>query len=173
MRGVILFSAAVVVVASAACASAPSDSRIGVDAPDRSQFPPVGDYLTHRCGSLDCHGNAQRNLKIYGCEGLRLDPMDVPGCRAMVAMGVDTTTAEYDATYRSVVGLEPTVMTTVVQGKGKNPELLTLVRKARGQESHKGGTLITPGDDQDNCIASWLAGQTNTDACAAAIMNNP
>jgi hypothetical protein len=60
-------------------------------------------------------------------------------------------------------------MSTVVAGHGENPELLTFVRKARGTETHKGGALITPGDAQDTCITSWLAGSTNTMACATAI----
>ena len=46
---------------------------------------------------------------------------------------------------------------------GEHPELLTFVRKARGTEAHKGGTLITPGDDQDVCITSWLAGHDRSD----------
>ncbi len=158
-------------LAVASCSPAPSDARIGITVPDRTQFDPVGGYLDHRCGSLDCHGNIQRNLIIWGCEGLRLDPMDVPGCRA--SGGKNTTEAEFDATFRSVVGLEPAVMSAVVQGKGQHPELLTLVRKPRGWDSHKGGVLITPGDDQDNCITSWLAGQTDTNACTQAIANTP
>jgi len=150
-----------------ACGTPPSDARIGVVTPDRAQFDAVGAYLDHRCGSLDCHGMKQRNLIIYGCEGLRLDPADVPGCRRMG--GKDETSAELDATYRSVVGLEPAVMSAVVSGKGKNPELLTLVRKARGMEEHKGGALVVPGDAQDICIASWLTGTTDTDACTQAM----
>jgi hypothetical protein len=159
-----------VVLAAAACGAAPSDARIGIDAPDRTQFPPVADFLGHRCGSLDCHGNAQRNFIIYGTEGLRLTPPDAslpftPG-------GQRTSVAEYDATYRSLVGLEPTLMSEVVAGHGAHPEVLTFVRKARGEEHHKGGQLITPGDDQDVCIATWLAGQTDTTRCANAL-NTP
>jgi hypothetical protein len=154
-------------LAAWACSSAPSDSRIGVDAPDRAQFDDVGNFLDHRCGSLDCHGSAQRNLIIYGCEGLRLDPAAEPGCRT--SGGTDTTAAELDATYRSLVGLEPALMSAVVRGKGEHPEALTLVRKARGSEEHKGGALVVPGDAQDLCIASWLAGSTSTDACAQAL----
>ena len=75
---------------------------------------------------------------------------------------------EHLATYRSLVGLEPTVMSAVVDGHGAHPELLTFVRKARGLEAHKGGSLITPGDDQDVCITSWLAGQTDLNACSSA-----
>lgn len=158
-------------VAGAACSSPNSDARIGVDAPDRTQFPPVGDLVGHRCGSLDCHGQTGRNLQIFGCEGMRLDANDVPGCRA--AGGKDTTDAEYDATYRSIVALEPAVMSDVVANKGAHPEELTFVRKARGQESHKGGYVVTPGDEQDVCITSWLAGTTNVDTCTKALADFP
>ncbi len=154
-----------------ACSSPPADARIGVVAPDRAQFAPVAGYLDHRCGSLDCHGSARRNLVIFGCEGLRLGDAAVPGCRRMG--GTDSTEEEIDATFRSVVGLEPAVMTAVVNGKGEHPELLTLVRKARGQESHKGGALVVPGDAQDVCVASWLSGATDADACAAAVTSTP
>jgi len=150
-----------------ACGSLPPDNRIGVVAPDRAEFAPVAQVLDHRCGSLDCHGNAQRNLVIYGCEGLRFGDAGVPGCRK--TGGTDTTAEELDATYRSVVGLEPVVMSTVVVGKGAHPELLTIVRKARGDESHKGGALFVPGDAQDNCFASWLTGTTDKSACAEAL----
>jgi hypothetical protein len=163
--------ACIIVAAAAACSGVPNDSRIGVNAPDRAQFDPVGKFLDHRCGSLDCHGDRQRNLLMYGCEGLRLDPKDTPGCRA--SGGKDTTSAEMDATYRSLVGLEPAVMSSVVSGHGLHPELLTFVRKARGDESHKGGILIAPGDVQDTCVTSWLQGKTDNNACANALQAAP
>jgi hypothetical protein len=172
--GLAIFTAGLAILAAIACGVAPADSRIGVNAPDRSQFEPVANLLDHRCGSLDCHGNRQRNLQMYGCEGLRLDPDDAgifPGCRRHG--GTDTTQNEYDATYRSLVGLEPAVMSAVVAGKGQHPELLTFVRKARGEEAHKGGALFAPGDVQDNCVASWLAGATDKDACTTALAASP
>jgi len=164
-------AAALAIACALGCSSYDSSARIGVAAPDETQFPPVADLLDHRCGSLDCHGQTSRNLQVFGCEGMRLDPNDVPGCRA--SGGKNTTAAEYDATYRSLVGLEPAVMSTVVAGQGTHPELLTFVRKARGQEAHKGGVLITPGDEQDNCITSWLAGKTDTDTCSKALADFP
>ncbi|MGH7272306.1 MAG: hypothetical protein ACREJ3_17900, partial [Polyangiaceae bacterium] len=84
------------------CAVAPSDTRIGIDAPPSSaaEFGPVGDYLDHRCGSLDCHGQMSRNLRIWGCEGMRLDPKDIPFCSRVLG-GRATTLDEYAATYRS------------------------------------------------------------------------
>ncbi|HEX4477533.1 MAG TPA: hypothetical protein VH142_20730 [Polyangiaceae bacterium] len=156
-------------VMSAACADVPADARIGITAPNGSEaaFGPVAAYLGERCGTLDCHGQRARNLQIYSCEGLRLSEVDVPICSRNQG-GKPTTPEEHQATYRSLVGLEPTVMSAVVVDHGEHPEWLTFVRKARGLESHKGGVLITPGDDQDVCITSWLAGQTNLTACAAA-----
>jgi hypothetical protein len=154
-----------------ACSAVPDNARIGINQPDRTQFEPVGNFLDHRCGSLDCHGSPQRNLVLWGCEGLRLDPMDVPGCRRMG--GKDTTEAELDASFRSLVGLEPAVMNQVVADKGQHPELLTFVRKARGEESHKGGALIVPGDAQDTCITSWLADATSVSSCTQALQNTP
>jgi hypothetical protein len=88
--------------------------------------------------------------------------MDQPGTPPM------STPDELDATYRSAVALEPEIMIEVVLGAAP-PEALTLIRKPRGTEHHKGGTLITVGDDQDNCMTSWLAGQVDTTACAKAL----
>ena len=154
----------------AACSPVAGDNRIGVDAPSGSeeQFGIVADYLDHRCGSLDCHGQVGRNLRVWGCEGMRLDPQAISGCNVPQG-GSPTTPDEHAATYRSLVGLEPAVMSAVVAGHGAHPELLTFVRKARGWEAHKGGALIVPGDDQDVCITSWLAGGTDIDACVNAI----
>jgi hypothetical protein len=166
--------AAVVALVAAAesfsCASVPSDARIGLDAPNGSEmeFAAVGDFLNHRCGTLDCHGQTGRNLRIWGCEGMRLDPKDIPQCNRAMPGGRLTTAAEHQATYRSLVGLEPTVMSVVVAGHGAHPELLTFVRKSRGTETHKGGTLVVPGDYQDNCITSWLQGHTDSTACGLA-----
>lgn len=140
--------------------SSTTNTRIGIDAPPFSDqsFGPLGDYLDHRCGSLDCHGQPGRNLRIWGCEGMRLDAGMVPVCNRTIPGGGRTTVAEHQATYRSLVGLEPQVMTEVFSGcNGQledggaalyppgascHPELLTFVQKARGAEAHKGGQLI-------------------------------
>jgi hypothetical protein len=156
------------------CASVPADARIGIDAPSDStkQWGPVGAFIAHRCGTLDCHGQAGRNFQVWGCEGMRLDPKDIPQCQRLLG-GRDTTPQELEATYRSLVGLEPVVMSVVYDGNGQHPELLTFVRKARGIETHKGGALMSPGDYQDNCITSWLQGKsgpgTDPMQCASAL----
>jgi hypothetical protein len=163
-RSLLLLAGSVALAPAAAC-SAGTQGRIGIDAPAESQFPPVADYLDHCCGTLDCHGQAGRNLRIWGCDGMRLDAKDLSGC----VSGPPTTPDEYEATYRSLVGLEPAVMSAVVQARAANPTLLTFVRKATGIEGHKGGQLIASGDDQYKCIVSWLAGNTDTAACGKAI----
>ena len=160
---------AAALLASVACSSV-QQHDIGIQAPDSSEagFGPVGDYLDHRCGTHDCHGQAGRNLRIWGCNGMRIDPYDPPSCNRMTG-GSDTTPHEHLATYRSLVGLEPSVMSAVVASRGEYADLLTFVRKARGTETHKGGALITPGDDQDKCITSWLSGGTDVLACSNAL----
>jgi hypothetical protein len=173
-----------------ACSFPPSDARIGIDAPSFQQFTAsaptlpgqspasVGDFLDHRCGSLDCHGNPQRNLQFWGCDGQRLPveggiaAQNHPGC--LISGGVNTTGPEYYASYRSLVALEPAVMSEVVKAGAKgNPDLLTFVRKARGEEAHTGGTLVMPGDVGDLCMTAWLTGPSNTAACASAIASTP
>jgi hypothetical protein len=151
---VFLVPATIAAVASAGACSSVQNSRIGIDAPpySKASFGPVGDYLANRCGTLDCHGQVGRNLRIYGCAGMRSEPDASPAtCQN------PTTDDEYQRTYRSLVALEPQVMSVVYSGCSTSvsngtavyppgtachPELLTFIRKARGVEAHKGGQLI-------------------------------
>jgi hypothetical protein len=146
----------------AACAAPASDGRVTAMVPDRESFAVVAQVLVRHCGSLDCHGSAFRNLRVYGNEGLRLDARDRPLQPAC------TTAAEVEEDYQSAVGLEPEVMSAVVADGGAHPERLTLIRKARGTEHHKGGAPIHTGDDADRCLTSWLASQTDRAACLRA-----
>jgi hypothetical protein len=192
--------AAVLAVGAVLACSSVQNTRIGIDAPPYSDqsFSVVGDYLGQRCGTLDCHGQSGRNLRVWSCTGMRLDSESNP--QSCIE---PTTEAEYEATYRSLVALEPQVMTTVYTGcavtdgaaatyppgPSCHPELLTFIAKARGTESHKGGQLICveppcpdgippqvplDGDAgplvdlQDVCLVSWLQGQTDVDACVTA-----
>jgi hypothetical protein len=157
-----LFRSLAVVALLHAC-STPSPSAMTVESvPDRASFDVVDDLLVKRCGTLDCHGAVGRNLRIYGSIGLRLDPSDHP-----VSKG-QTTMYEHDESYASVVGLEPEIMSTVVAEGGAAPERLMFIRKARGTEHHKGGTLWDAGTPQDECVTSWLAGHTDTAGCVSA-----
>lgn len=146
-----------------ACSAPDGSRRVEVVTPDPAQFAPVSEYLDHRCGSLDCHGAVGRNLRLVGYYGLRLSPNDTPG-------GRPTTQPETEANFRSVTALEPEILAKVVNDGGAHPERLTLVRKARGTENHKGGALVQVGDDQDTCLNSWLAGTVDDGACARALL---
>jgi hypothetical protein len=146
----------------AACSAPPDDPRTVSVGPDRASFDAVSNFLDRRCGSLDCHGVRYRNLRVWGRDGMRLDPADSPG-------GNVTTPGEIDATYRSVVRLEPELMNAVVADHGAHPERLTLLRKARGTEHHDGKALFIIGDDQDRCVTSWLSSATDTAACTRAL----
>lgn len=126
------------------------------DAPSPQEFARVSNMLHARCGTLDCHGHPARNLRIYGENGLRLSSDDVSGAR-------QTTPAEHSANYASLLALEPEAMQAVFRDAGRDPERLTLVRKARNAEAHKGGRALD--DSGDRCLLSWLEGSVDAQAC--------
>jgi hypothetical protein len=146
-----------------ACAMPAADRRVQEQVPERDGFAPVAQVLVRHCGTLDCHGSVYRNLRVYGNEGLRLSPDDQPLTPAC------TTEAEVEQDYQAAVGLEPELMNAVVADGGAHPERLTLIRKARGSEHHKGGAPIAQGDDADQCLTSWLASQVDRAACLRAV----
>ena len=149
----------------AACVTEDANPRVTGVVPDRASFPPVSDLLDHRCGTLDCHGVTYRNLRIYGHDGLRFAADARPSSGALA-----TTPEEYDATFQSLVGLEPEALNAVLAEGGAHPERLTFVRKARGAEDHKGLGLWSEGDAADQCITSWLAGHVDEPTCRQALV---
>ncbi len=148
----------------AGCNIPQRDARFDAVLPDRSTFAELAPVLAHTCGTLDCHGSRSRNLRLYGSEGLRFAVDDRPLSPPC------TTPDEIDQDYESVVDLEPEVLSAVVSDRGAQPERLTLVRKARGLENHKGGTLFRVGDDADTCLTTWLEGQIRADVCARVVL---
>jgi hypothetical protein len=146
-----------------ACSTPSPEARVVETLPDATSFPAVAAMLVQACGSLDCHGTLGRNLRLYGDTTLRLSPTDVPSTL------LPTTADEVAQDFESVVGLEPEIMGQVVASGGADPERLTLVRKARGTESHKGGTVVVAGDARDVCMTSWLEGSADAAACTAAL----
>jgi hypothetical protein len=151
--------------ATAWCACSPpaSDARFSGLLPDRASFPEVAQVLVRYCGTLDCHGSRARNLRLYGSEGLRWASSDRPQTPTC------SSDDEFTQDYASIVGLEPELLSAVVADHGTSPERLSLIRKARGQEAHKGGTPIHEGDAADRCLVSWLADRTDLDACLSAL----
>ncbi len=186
-----------------ACSAPDTKARVDAFGPDRTQFQLVHPVLQLRCGTLECHGTPYRNMRLYGWGGQRLGGNDVyidggfvaaPDAAAdaaatgatsspsptpdalpetksgAVAYGTD---AEINASYDSVVGLEPEIMRDVVNAKGKDSGRLTFVRKGRGDEAHKGLQRYCPGDSVDRCIQSWLAGAVDEGACFTAGPRGP
>ena len=145
---------------AAGCSAPDASARVDAVGPNRAQFTSVAPMLVRRCGSIDCHGSRFRNLRVYGYGGQRRDGGLRPDEPAKV------TDDEADATYESIVGLEPEIMRAVVQSGGAGPERLSFVRKARGDEDHKGDRRVARGDDSDRCILTWLANAVDVDACA-------
>lgn len=163
MKQVRLAFAALALTSAAACSVPASDSRYTpASLPDATTFGPVAELLDVRCGSLDCHGTVARNLRLYGSAGLRFSPTDHP-----LSPTCDTPD-EVSQDYESVVSLEPETMSAVASGAA-DPGSLTMVRKARGTESHKGGAIWAEGDDSDACLTSWLVGPLQPSRCTSAL----
>ncbi len=113
----------------------------------------VSRVFEKRCGSLDCHGNAARNMRIYSSQGLRL-----PNDAGLGPGAGDTTVDEITANYQSILTLEPEETNKVLLGG--DPYKLLVVKKPLELEKHKGGQTIRRGDDAERCIVSWLEEDT-------------
>lgn len=127
----------------------------------------VSPYLERRCGTLDCHGQITRPMRIFGQVGLRhADEKTFPGSN------VATTTRELEANFAAVCNVDPEAMQEVVEDRGASADKLLIVNKARGLERHKGGKIVNEQDPGDRCITGWLrlspAAQVETD-CNLAI----
>jgi hypothetical protein len=153
----------VLAAATLSCVAVVTDPnpKVTLMVPPPNGFESVADAMQPSCGTLDCHGQPDRNLRLFGGRGLRLDP-------AKTSKDGDTDPAEYDANYWSVVALEPEILSTVVAEGGRDPERWIVIRKGRGTTRHKGGTLMHPNDDLDQCIVEWLKGNILVDRCFAA-----
>lgn len=126
----------------------------------------VSAFMERRCGTLDCHGSTLRPMRLLGRYGLR-----DPG-QKNVTGGAPTTAAERDANYAAVCNVEPEQMDKAAADFGQSAEKLLVLEKARGVEGHKGGTIVVPGTDADNCLLGWLRGDvlsTVSKSCQAAL----
>lgn len=156
--GLAMFATALVV----ACSAPDTAGRVDPIGPNRDAFKIVAPMLVRRCGTIDCHGSSLRNFRLYGYGGQRLAAADRPDFPALIQP--DELRFDYDA----VIGIEPEIMREVVQANGAGADRLTLVRKGRNDEDHKGGQRIKPGDPADTCLLTWLSNTTNEAACASA-----
>jgi hypothetical protein len=158
-------------LAIVACASAPDDSsepRLVVAAADQTAYETiVHPVVQRRCGSIDCHGQLPRGLRVYGENGLRLANAsgNTPGNGA-------TTVEEARATYLSILALEPERTNTFLLSTQRSAEGaydLTFLSKALELERHRGGASLAKGEPAEQCLVRWLVGAAATDACTAAM----
>ncbi|NUP12126.1 MAG: hypothetical protein HOW73_39270 [Polyangiaceae bacterium] len=126
-----------------------------VDCPPFEDFKKVSPLLEQRCGTLDCHGNTARPLRLYGQYGLRFNPDDEDEDLYTGNLGSPTTAEEVERNYFAVCGLEPEKMEAVTSGQ-QPPDSLTLVRKPRLTEKHKGGRIWNEGKVEDRCVVGWI-----------------
>jgi hypothetical protein len=144
---------AIVVVGAAACLLFGGGCQVSLEpnevvCPPIEDFKPVSTLLEQRCGTLDCHGNDARPLRIYGQYGLRfVGPDDDPDVLYSGNLSQGTTDLEIQRNYFSVCGLEPEKMSMV-----------TMVRKPRLAEKHKGGRIWDQGKVEDRCLVGWIQG---------------
>jgi hypothetical protein len=76
-----------------------------------------------------------------------------------------TSDAELAANRLSACGVEPDLMSEVVNTNA-DPGTLTLVRKPRLTEAHKGGRIWKEDSLQgDKCLTTWIAGAVDVAAC--------
>lgn len=163
--------AALTLTAGLAATGCLSEAERGIAQPFCPPYEPVDDFrlvnnmLERRCGTLDCHGQKSRPFIVFGQNAYRR-----PGAESSDTPPIDPdeyfpggqeATLEYElrGTYDSMCGLEPEKMDRVV--KGENPNILSLVRKPRLEEKHKGGRIWGTGTREgDACLISWLQSES-------------
>jgi hypothetical protein len=161
------------VLAASSCASAPDpDEAAPMSPPDRGQFIDggVSAFMERRCGTLDCHGQIGRPLRIYSQNGLRkTDPNHPDAPRPATAT---TTFDEETDNYFAVIDLEPEAIGYSNSTKGAYRDFM-LLKKPLGLENngvrHKGGPVLREVDDPGyTCLVSWIGGAVSTKDCTAA-----
>lgn len=153
------------------------DSDLGTGQP---ACPPIEDFravnnvLERRCGTLDCHGDLARPFIVFSQTGLRRLPPsnEVEEIDEYVTGGFEPTTEhEVLGTYISACYLEPEKMDAVLKGELEVTDL-TLVRKPRLEEKHKGGRLWNARTQKgDKCLLSWIQGDVDVEACELELEN--
>lgn len=124
-------------------------------------FDAVSSMLGARCGTLDCHGQVGRPLRIYSSRGLRLSAKDSSGHGG-------TRRAEHQANFDAVIGLEPETTFAVFAEGGTRPERLLVVRKPTLLEHHEGGLVLPSGEDGIACLVSFFRGAVDEPRCSNA-----
>lgn len=115
----------------------------------------VHPIMEARCGTIDCHGDPRRPLRLYSETGLRMGAdRDLP-----------LTAEEYAANALALVSIDPT--------PARLEQHLVLSKPVRGGVDHQGGVLWdSVAEPQYVCVRGWLGGTASdpvvVSACALA-----
>jgi hypothetical protein len=171
----LLAAAAAGIASTGACASTPNpNATTQIYTPDDAFELWAGEIddaggagpdavLGKRCGTLDCHGQPGRPLRIYSQDGLRID-----NDAGNYSGGQPETQQEQLANFTAAIGLQPELTSKVFAGELDPHSVLLLLRKPLQLERHEGGQVSKPGDAIDQCLSSWFADKPNVAACASA-----
>jgi hypothetical protein len=160
----------------------PADSGQAPDLPDSKSFIDnnVSLFMERRCGSLDCHGQVGRPLRIYSEWGLRLHTGD-NNTRDKRPTQPD----ERLENYLAVVGLDPENLAICFDknSDGTAYDSLQLLKKpldiSGGGIRHKGGPVLhqSQSDKGWACLHNWACAGPDTlnaaDCTAAAKYPQP
>lgn len=145
---------AVVAAAAATSAAACADDGGRVTLADLDLAAYVRDVqpiMEARCGTLDCHGNAGRALRLYAETGLRqrAELRDLP-----------ITEAELAANVASLAGVDP---------EHRGAASLVITKPLADAIGHVGGDVWLRADEpQVVCVVAWLTGASDDAAAQAA-----
>lgn len=112
-------------------------------------------YVGVRCGSLDCHGDMGRAMRVYAVDGLRITPdlRGLPISDGEIAVNVEVFESfAYETTEAT-----------------KNQILLKALSTDAGGQAHEGNTIWL--DTQDlgyRCLLGYFLREPEADACEQA-----
>ncbi|KAB2905552.1 MAG: hypothetical protein F9K40_06675 [Kofleriaceae bacterium] len=111
-------------------------------------------YVGYGCGSLDCHGEAGRMLRIYAEDGLR---------QSAELRGEVIEASEIAANVASFAAIELDASSAADSLTLRKPLAVTA-----GGMAHEGGDVwLAVEEDGYRCLRGWLAGELTVEVAAA------
>ena len=115
----------------------------------------VQPYVGLRCGSLDCHGDSERALRIFAEHGLRESDQQREQPES------DTEIAANTAAFAALASAD---------GVDEHLALLKGLDPGAGGMGHVGDVIWQTRQDSGYlCVRAWLSGASDATACAAAL----
>lgn len=147
-----------------------------IDSQGEVSLPPVGSasftdiqtFVGSGCGSLDCHGDPGRPLRIYSVYGLRLtvDLRTQSTIPASAPNPITTGEMARNSTSFAAFSLDLPI--------DQHRALAKPLSEEAGGMAHKGGDLWPSKEAPEYlCLRAWLDGAQDADACAQAAAAAP